>query len=411
MDVWYQCEIPYPHVAQDVLDRAPSVRASLPNRYCDPKVAANLFEECIDEFLLCDERGLNVVAIEHHGGINSLLAANPMLVGILARQTKKARILSLGTLVTLRPDPVRIAEEYATADVISRGRLEIGFVKSGGSEMASSNMNALDNGERYWEAIDLISKTLTHHDGPFSWEGKHFTHRHVNIWPPAFQQPLPRMWSATGDPSTAADVGRRGMVHALVLRGPEGTKTAYAANRRARAEAGLEPSTTERFAYAAMVAVGETEEEGMRLGEKLLWFLNTSIKSAPQFGKFLPGGAPPEAAPMIYRTRPKVDKTAVAQPAAVANMKPSLANAAAMMGITPQAAKAQGILFAGTPDSVHKQIMDFYHPVGGFGHLVMIGRSGFMTHEETEKSINLFAREVLPRLQAISPVVAGFNQQ
>ena len=41
MDVWYQCEIPYPHVPQDVLDRAPSVRASLPNRYCDPRVAAD----------------------------------------------------------------------------------------------------------------------------------------------------------------------------------------------------------------------------------------------------------------------------------------------------------------------------------------------------------------------------------
>ena len=405
MDAWYQCEIPYPHVAQDVLDKAPSVRASLPNRYCDPKVAADLFEECIDEFLLCDERGLNVVAIEHHGGINSLLAANPMLVAILARQTRKARILSLGTLVTLRPDPVRIAEEYATADVISRGRLEIGFVKSGGSEMASSNMNALDNGERYWEAIDLISKSLTQHDGPFSWEGKHFTHRHVNIWPPAFQQPLPRMWSATGDPSTAADVGRRGMVHALVLRGPEGTKAAYAANRRARVAAGLEPSTTERFAYAAMVAVGETEEEGMRLGGKLLWFLNTSLKSAPQFGKFLPGGPPPEVAPMIYRTRPRASSTP-----APSNMKPSVANPSALMGTTPEQAKAQGILFAGTPDSVYKQIMDFYNFVGGFGHLVMIGRSGFMTHDETEKSINLFASEVLPRLKAITPVLAGFNQ-
>jgi alkanesulfonate monooxygenase SsuD/methylene tetrahydromethanopterin reductase-like flavin-dependent oxidoreductase (luciferase family) len=404
MDIWYQCEIPYPHVPQEVLDRAPSVRGSLPNRYCDPKIAADLFEECIDEFLLCDERGMNVVAIEHHAGINSLLAANPMLLAILARQTKKARILSLGTLVTLRPDPVRIAEEYATADVISRGRLEIGFVKSGGSEMASSNMSAIDNGERYWESIDLISKALTSHDGPFSWEGKHFTHRHVNIWPPAFQQPLPRMWSATGDPSTAADVGRRGMVHALVLRGPEGTKTAYAANRRARAEAGLPHSTTERFAYAALVAVGDTEEEGMRLGKKLLWFLNTSMKSAPQFGKFLPGAAPPEAAPMIYRTRPR----ATASPAP-ANMKPSMGGA--LIGTTPEQAKAQGILFAGTPDSVYQQIKDFYDFVGGFGHLVMIGRSGPMTHAETEKSINLFSREVLPRLQAITPVVAGFNQQ
>src|SRR4249920_4090722 len=223
MDVWYQCEIPYPHVPQDVLDRAPSVRASLPNRYCDPRVAADLFEECIDEFLLADELGLNVVAIEHHAGINSLLAANPMLLAILARQTRKARILSLGTLVTLRPDPVRIAEEYATADVISRGRLEIGFVKSGGSEMASNNANPVTNIERYWEAIDLITKALTHQDGPFSWEGKHFTHRHVNIWPRPWQAPHPRMWAATGDPDTASEVGRRGMVNVLVLRGADGT--------------------------------------------------------------------------------------------------------------------------------------------------------------------------------------------
>src|SRR5262249_17199543 len=130
--------------------------------------AADLFEEAIDEYLLCDEMGLNVCATEHHAGINSLLGANPMLVGILARQTRKARILSLGTLVSLRREPVRVAEEYATADVISRGRLELGFVKSGGTEMASANVSPVNNIERYWEAIDLIAKALAHQDRPFS---------------------------------------------------------------------------------------------------------------------------------------------------------------------------------------------------------------------------------------------------
>src|SRR5438445_261622 len=178
MDVWFHHENPYPFVPQEVLDRADSVRASLPNKYCDPHIAADLFEEALDEFMLCDDQGLNVVAIEHHAGINSLFGANPLILGILARQTRKARILSLGTLVSLRPDPVRIAEEYATADVISRGRLEIGFVKSGGSEMASNNANPVTNIERYWEAIDLITKALTSHEGPFRWEGKHYTHRH-----------------------------------------------------------------------------------------------------------------------------------------------------------------------------------------------------------------------------------------
>src|SRR5215471_7449786 len=304
MDAWWMCEVPYPHVPSAVLEAADSVRASLPNRYCDPRVSADLFEEVIDEYLLCDEMGLNVCATEHHAGINSLVGSNPMLVGILARQTRKARILSLGTLISLRREPVRIAEEYAIADVISRGRLEIGFVKSGGSEMASANANPVGNIERFWEAIDLIKKALSSNDGPFSWEGKHFSHRHVNIWPPPWQRPHPRMWAATGDPETAAEVGRRGMVQVLVLRGPEGTRRAYAAHRRARAEAGLPKVTTDNFGYAAFVYVGDTDEEGVRVGSKLLWFLHTSLKSAPQYSRFLPGSAPPSAAPQIYRTAP-----------------------------------------------------------------------------------------------------------
>ncbi len=407
MHVWYQCEIPYPHVPQEVLERADSVRASLPSRHCDPRVAADLFEECIDEFLLCDDLGMNVVAIEHHAGINSLLSVNPMLVGILARQTRKARILSLGTLISLRPDPVRIAEEYATADVISRGRLEIGFVKSGGSEFASNHANPVHNPERFWEAIDLITKSLTTHDGPFSWEGKHFTHRHVNVWPRIYQEPHPRMWVATGDPATAADVGRRDMVNVLVLRGPEGTRLAFAANRKARAQAGLPKATTDAFGYAAMVAVGDTHEEGLRLGTKLLWFLNTSLKQAPQYGRFLPGTAPPEAAPAIYRSAPR---PAPAQSTAGATVASSSRNAASLIGITAAEAMARGILFAGSPETVAKQITGFHDSIGGFGHLVMIGRSGFMTHAETVRSLTLFSREVLPRLREIAPALSGFNQ-
>jgi len=407
MDAWWQCEVPYPFVPRAVLDAAESVRGSLPNRYCDPRIAADLFEEVIDEFLLCDDLGLNVLAIEHHAGINSLLGANPMLVGILARQTKKVRILSLGTLVSLREDPVRVAEEYATADVISRGRLEIGFVKSGGSEMPSANANPLRNEERYWEAIDLIKKALSSHDGPFSWEGKHFTHRHVNIWPRPFQEPHPRLWAATGDPRSAAEVGRRGMTHVLVLRGAEGTKRAYQAHRQARVEAGLPPVTTDNFAYAAFVYVGDSEEEGRRVGAKLLWFLNTSLKSAPQHSRFLPGTAPPEAAAQVYRNSPAPAAAAPNLTNAEKGVAPSAQqNARRLMSINAEEAMAMGILFVGNPDSVYRQIMDFYDKVGGFGHLSLVGRTGFMTHQESEKSIRLFSKEVLPRLKEIKPVPA-----
>ena len=48
------------------------MRASLPDRYGDPKIAARLFEETLDEYLLCDELGLNIASSEHHAGINRL---------------------------------------------------------------------------------------------------------------------------------------------------------------------------------------------------------------------------------------------------------------------------------------------------------------------------------------------------
>ena len=383
MQAWYLNENPYPFVPQEVLDRADSVRGSLPNKYCDPKIAADLFEEALDEYLLCDDIGINVVSNEHHAGINCLFGASPLILGILARQTRNVRILSLGTLITVRQDPVRVAEEYATADVICRGRLEIGFVKSGGTEMASGNMNPVGNIERFWEAIDLILKTLSHQDGPFSWEGKHYTHRHVNIWPRPWQQPYPPLWAATGDPETSAELGRRGMVNVLVFRGPEETKRAWTAYRKARAEAALPEPGTDRFGYAAFVYTGETDEEGMRIGSKLLWFLNTGLKSAPQYSKFLPGQISPQLAPGLYRSGGG-----------------ALRPAAALMGITAEQAIARGLMFAGNPDTVVRQIREFQAKAGNFEHLVLASRSGFMTHDEATRGLKLFAREVLPRLSS-----------
>jgi alkanesulfonate monooxygenase SsuD/methylene tetrahydromethanopterin reductase-like flavin-dependent oxidoreductase (luciferase family) len=384
MQAWFIGENPYPFVPQHVLDSVDSVRGSLPNKYCDPKVAADLFQECLDECLLCDDVGINVVSNEHHSGINCLYGASPLILGILARQTHRVRILSLGTLVTVRQDPVRVAEEYATADVISRGRLDIGFVKSGGTEMASGNANPVGIVERFWEAIDLIRKALTHQEGPFSWEGKHFTHRHVNIWPRPWQQPHPPLWAATGDPTTSAELGRRGMINVLVFRGPEETKRAWTAYRQARAEAGLPEPGPDRFGYTAFVYTGDTDEEGVRVGSKLLWFLNTSLKSAPQYSKFLPGQTLPQHAPQLYRSA-----GGPARPAA------------ALVGINAEQAIARGLMFAGNPDTVYRQIMDFQAKAGRFEHLVLASRSGFMTHAEAEKGLNLFAKEVLPRLREV----------
>jgi hypothetical protein len=97
---------------------------------------------------------------------------------------------------------------------------------------------------------------------------------------------------------------------------------------------------------------------------------------------------PPEVAAQNYRTRPRPGAPAARRPAD------------SLIGITPEQAIARGILCAGNPDTVYKQIMDIYDKVGGFGHFIFIGRSGFLDHEEARKGIRLMAKEVLPRLPA-----------
>src|SRR5919199_452203 len=363
MDLWNHCENPYPFVPNEVLEQAESVRASLPNKYCDPKIVARLYDEVFDEYRLCDDLGIHIVTNEHHSGINNLWAASPVITGVVANITKKSRILSLGTLVTVRPDPVRVAEEYATIDIISKGRLEIGFVKSGATEMVSGDANPMRIREREWEAIDLIEKTLTTQDGPFSWEGKFFIHPHVNIWPRPYQQPRPEFWAATSDLPTCAELGRRGIINTLLFGGYDRTRQAFDAYKKARADAGL-PAP---------------DEEALRIGQKIAWFLTVSIKSSPQMSKFQPGNVVPEMAPAAWRAgysrRPR----------------PTNLDAEVLIG--------QGQMFAGNPDTVARQIKDFRKQVGGIKHIIMMTRQGLVTHEEAEKSFTLCAKELLPQLQ------------
>ena len=382
IELWNHCENPYPFVPAEVLDAAPAVRASLPNRYCDPEIAARLYDEVFDEYRLCDELGLHIVTNEHHSGINNLWAASPVITGIVARLTHKVRILSLGTLITVRPDPVRVATEYATIDVLSRGRLDIGFVKSGATEMVSGDANPMRIREREWEAIDLIEKTLTSHDGPFSWEGKFFTHAHVNIWPRPYQQPRPEFWAATSDLPTCAELGRRSIVNTLLFGGYTRTKQAFATYRQARADAGLPAPNEDRFSYMAFCYVGDTDEEAMRVGQKIPWFLTVSMKSMPQMSKFQPGQIAPEMAPAAWRGG--------------ASKRPTDLSVASLI--------AQGQMFAGNPDTVVKQIKEFRRRVGGVGRIIMMTRQGLVTHAEAEKSFNLAAREVLPQLQDLEPL-------
>ena len=66
---------------------------------------------------------------------------------------------------------------------------------------------------------------------------------------------------------------------------------------------------------------------------------------------------------------------------------------------TVENAIKSGIMMAGTPDQVVKQIRKVYDYVGGFGHILLMGQAGFLDHQETVLGIKTFAREVYPQLK------------
>src|SRR5258708_11053635 len=111
---------------------------------------------------------------EHHATetCGGRVAAVPLAT--LGRQTKRARLWTLGYPIANRLDPVRVAEELAMIDVISRGRLEMGLVRGVPYEVPLSVRSAVGQMDRFWEAHDLIIKAMTPIDGPFAWQGEHF---------------------------------------------------------------------------------------------------------------------------------------------------------------------------------------------------------------------------------------------
>jgi alkanesulfonate monooxygenase SsuD/methylene tetrahydromethanopterin reductase-like flavin-dependent oxidoreductase (luciferase family) len=146
--------------------------------------------------------------------------------------------------------------------------------------------------------------------------------------------------------------------------------------------AGLPKAGEDRFSYMAFCYVGDTDEEAMRIGQKIPWFLTVSIKSAPQFSKFQPGAVMPEMAPAAWRGG--------------ASKRPTDMSVASLI--------AQGQMFCGNPDTVVRQIKEFRQRVGGVGRIIMMTRQGLMTHEQAMKSFNLAAKEVLPQLQDLPPI-------
>ena len=96
---------------------------------------------------------------EHHQTATCMSSTVVVGLSVLSRITKNARLLVLGYPIGHRPDPLRVAEELSTIDVISRGRLDMGFIKGVPYEFPASNQNPVGVMDR------LVGSARLHHQG------------------------------------------------------------------------------------------------------------------------------------------------------------------------------------------------------------------------------------------------------
>jgi alkanesulfonate monooxygenase SsuD/methylene tetrahydromethanopterin reductase-like flavin-dependent oxidoreductase (luciferase family) len=104
-------------------------------------------------------------------------------------------------------NPIKIAEEAATADILSDGRLEFGVGRGVAYQYPSYGIPLEESRERFEEALDFILEAWAHE--LFSFEGKYFRARNLSVVPRPVQSPHPPVRIAANSPDTFPFSGRR----------------------------------------------------------------------------------------------------------------------------------------------------------------------------------------------------------
>jgi alkanesulfonate monooxygenase SsuD/methylene tetrahydromethanopterin reductase-like flavin-dependent oxidoreductase (luciferase family) len=270
MKLGYFTERPVRWVPEEVILKN-GAHFAVSNSYFDRERASEDYNYYIDENLYAEELGFDIVALnEHHGNPFCMGSVMNVEAGILARLTKKAYILLIGNPLPVLKHPLRMAEELAEIDLISKGRLITGWVRGAGSEQFFNNANPAYNREYFEEAHDFIIQAWTK-PGPWRYEGKHFHYRHVNPWALPYQKPHPQMWiPGTLSPETIRWCAEKGHPYFGLGTALPATCDMWDLYADEALKHGYEAGS-ENFGYLLPTFVAETDEKAQQLGQGFLF--------------------------------------------------------------------------------------------------------------------------------------------
>ena len=352
------------------------------NKHFDPVAGSRLYNEYIEEYMLAEEVGIDGIMLnEHHNAPFCMQAKANIFAAILAGMTEKVKIVMLGNPLPLAENPIRLAEELAMIDMISKGRLVSGFVRGGGQEQLAAGVNPAYNRERFVEAHDLIVKAWTE-TGPFRWEGKHYQHRVVNPWAVPLQKPYPRVW-------VPGVISRETVVWAAEQRYPyialntsiEQTQKIWELYDEAAVGAGYVPGP-ENHGYLLQVHISDNEEKAIENAKQFRWMQ----------GEFTGLAHPVWSTPSGYSS--PANRRAFVEFSAGRRVNPR-----GQTSFEQQLADLR--IVAGTPDTVIPKLTHLLRETRP-GMLALWGNDGAVSHEDALTCIRLMGQEVFPALREVA---------
>jgi probable LLM family oxidoreductase len=182
--------------------------------------ASDRLQNLIEEIALADKAGLDSFGIGEHHRREFLDSAPPVILAAAAARTRKIRLTSAVTVLSAT-DPVRIFQEFATLDLLSKGRAEM--VVGRGSSIEAFPLFGFrleDYDSLFAEKLDLLLKIRENEH--ITWSGKYrppLTGQ--GVYPRPVQNPLPIWLGVGGTPQSFVRAGRLGLPLMVAIIGGE----------------------------------------------------------------------------------------------------------------------------------------------------------------------------------------------
>lgn len=342
----------------------------VPSAAFDAQIGQQTLRDALELLACADELGFDwVTCAEHHYSPFAMSPTPMVLAGAISQVAKRARIGVLGPTIPI-VNPVRVAEEFAVLDTLTGGRVVAGLLRGTAFEYNTYSTNPAESRERFEEALQLIIAAWTETE-PFGWEGRYYQFRTISIWPRTVQQPHPPIFVSASS-RESGQIAARNRVNIGMAASSVPMASVAAQNYREEATRAGWEAGPDNILFRTHGCVAETDAEARRVAEH---FLDRAVKLNSTTAQAI-------VASGYFGSDVRTQSTRADRPLSV------------------QERIELGYLFCGTPETVFQQLVRTREAIGN-GILELGFQTNRLPQRLAMRSLELFGKEVLPRLQAL----------